>query len=1591
MEQREKALERINRLADYYFEIFKSLSSKKLSERNNLLRKGSLFVDLCDVLQGTNPLFSIKNESLKIKIPENIIQHFSTEFSTKTESFLQETENDIENDLNQYKSLFKLIEKSRQSTETGKKKLYLCYPFIIFKRNENLYYTPIWFIEINAYHELRDNSIKIEPIEETEFNLYSLSKFIDDLPEKKEVISKAEEINLFNIEDETLIKEIIYTIFNINPFLKREDIQNKNLGELQRVYKKSDLDNLKEDTLYLVNNLVLWLLSKPDYHLEKALKELKDLKPDETYTYNQGSLIFDVFSSDEEHTEPQDDDNEDKKRLISNDLILPANEEQREVIKSALKYKVVPVEGPPGTGKSHTITNLALYLIKEGYSVLITSYKEKALEVIVNFLEKLKIHDYLYISWLKGERKSKEIILSKLENIKYQICKEDKSSVLFIKKKNLEKERILIEEKFKEYYENQKIFGFFQEFLYENLFFNDRVDLSEIESTFKNYFLRDLKDDGSKFITERIKNIDPYENIEDQFEGLITDLKLNLKLRQFSYEDFIKIINIFTYFKQFNFFEEEILEKDFECLSKILSNIFVDIEKREIFQNNINTTLEKLELIEEYSNELKDREMFDSLLKYIFELKNSKKNEELSLLYDMVCELQSVFSRLISYEEISDFLNFMNSILKNIDVHYFTIEKIKEIENSINELQNSLEKFKKILRPPNKLKAIYYTIIEVFSKILDKEHSLLEKQIRDLLNKNKNLLRILEIDISSLLNNERYRKITISRINEYLGKFNYLKEINFFNLISQIANIFEKYENEIYKKNLTVSYYEAITFINEEINKSLISNYKLYETYKTLTLIGVIIDFLLNKENNPVIKILLETYKDREDFIDQNLKYSYYFITKIDSFRTKLNALKTILINDVKLEKIILLKDLSLEEYKNFYKLSTFLYENNITNPDKIFICIILKEVLEKIEVFDDIDSLKERLDEIKKDININSKEILSNLISNRINKFNNNAENMGLVESLKKILKTKKIKKIEEIKNKSEYIKILDLFKLWVVKIEDVFKLFPFKPALFDYVIIDEASQLLPIYLLPLLFITKRIIIIGDDKQLKSPELLFFDEEMSNSKFQAENLSNDELVDVFKITRDSSCLKLANLLPDKLLPPNRIMLKEHFRCLPEIIKFSNEKFYGGMLRIMTEGLERIGNTFEFYKVENAEDINKVNRKEAEEVIKYLKKCLKDPHYKKYSFGVLSFFREQADYILDRFIEEKEKDIELHRICKEKEDNNEPVLISTADGFQGDERDVIIYSLRYAPNSSPKIISSLLSSSEFGKNRLNVALTRARRKMVFFISRDIKEFPANLLKDFLFYAKGFNISDIISEKFDSDFERDVYERLTKKGYRLYPQYEACGYRIDLALFIENLRIGIECDGWQHYDKYGELNIDDIERQEILERAGWIILRIPSTRYWKDPDDYIERLIEKINNIVENQKKEEQTKREVDKDKKHEEEITSYLEKKEVSKENVSSAKNTTTKSVSVEISLEETSENLPNLFESKSYKIWKKLAKWAKENHRLSPKDRSFAYNIAELIKRNYQLSDKQLRYALRIFKIAIKYGFNPNEEEKNL
>ena len=1433
----------LQRVSKYYFEIFKKLSSSKLSERDNLIRykNRKTLVDLGKIFTDKNPLFDLKEEKIVIKIPQKII-------STDEDNIENESTKTSEEYLERLR-LYELHERVQQYLEEGKKQVYLCYPFIVFNKNEKeRYYTPIWLVEVKLNHNIEKNCIEIERIGETEFNYYVLSKFLDKLIEEENIISKASEIDIFNLTETNIndILDIIKIIFNINPHLNKENLQNKDLLKLEKI-EESKINSLQYKTLYLANNLVVCLLNKQDYHVEKVLKNLSELEISNKDLKN--TALYYLFAPEEKiisETETQD-------YYEFYDLILPANEEQKQVIKSALKNNIVAVEGPPGTGKSHTIANLALYLLKQGKSVLITSYKEEALQALIEIFEReAKIHDYLYISWLKGDKDAKDKIILKLDNINYQSSKEEKRIDSLISKKEE------LERQINNYIERQKKFGYLYEKVYKDLSFIDE----NLEELINEIQIGNIVEIKNIFLNE-IENLNLKEEIDQQIENILDRLKGSIVINNLDFKTFISYLDLFVKLKKGKFFEEKVIYDDIIFLKKILT-FLKNYEKstnnqnppnketsKVVFKSNIESLKGALERSRWHFRSLRSFNLFDGIFDNM--LKFQSRNRELDLFYEFILDIKQILSNLIN--EYSRSINFLKDMLQKLEINQLKIEESGNIKKTFENLNFSLIELKNKLSSTNFIKRIYLQLL----KILNRNQDPLKEDLYKFLQKNRNLIRILEItDIEKLLDDEDYKKDVMTKIHDVLDQ---LRHTNFLNFIYEIYSTIKNYDNEdfINKKAISSYFRNTLKLIKEEIDKNILSKENLENIHNTLEALAEILNILKEKDENLVIKILFASYD--EEFIFKDLNGRFSLINKLEAI-SKID------------ENNLSLKILEFKEYENLYKISSFIAEKNIINTEKFFESVLIKKVLENLEIQENIDELQNKLKEVKEELRESSKNNLVNQINKYINEALKERRMKLLVNNLKEILRKKKVTKIEEIKNQSDFPRILEIFKIWIIKIEDVFRIFPFKPALFDYVIIDEASQLLPVYIPPLAYISKKLVVIGDDKQLRSPELLFFNENEGDILFSQYGLNKDRIdYRAFKITRNSSSLGLI-----RILFSNFIQLKEHFRCLPEIIRFSNERFYNNSLKIMTDGMERIGDAFEFIKVESAqeestdninkeEDVreeNKINKREAEVLVNYLVSLLKDPKYQRFSFGVISLFRPQAEYIQELFLKRKEEDLELRKICdeKEKENKNKPLIIGTVDAFQGKERDIILYSFRYAPNSTPATLNTILREDNFGHNRLNVALTRAKMKMIFFISVDVERFPRNMLKDFLLYAKGSTTSEIIEEKFDSDFERDVYERMKERGYKLFPQYPACGYRIDLALFLDNLRIGIECDGWQHYDKSGNLNIDDIERQEVLERAGWKILRIPSTRYWKNPDACINELIEEIEKIVKEHKKEE---------------------------------------------------------------------------------------------------------------------------------
>jgi len=241
------------------------------------------------------------------------------------------------------------------------------------------------------------------------------------------------------------------------------------------------------------------------------------------------------------------------------------------------------------------------------------------------------------------------------------------------------------------------------------------------------------------------------------------------------------------------------------------------------------------------------------------------------------------------------------------------------------------------------------------------------------------------------------------------------------------------------------------------------------------------------------------------------------------------------------------------------------------------------------------------------------------------------------------------------------------------------------------------------------------------------------------------------------------------------------VLLDEHYRCLPQIIEFSNRHFYGQALRVMTRRPDTIGlRSVELRKVNGKRDKAGYNVAEAEAVMAEINRIAraeaKKPPNERSSIGVLSPYRDQVNY-LSRTLASKLKS----RVLQDHE-----VTVGTAHTFQGDERDVMLLSFCADPSSHRSTVTFLNN-----ENLFNVAVTRARRRQVIFTGLDARHLPADhLLRDYLNYAADCLEEELAlpSRRAATTFERDVAAALERRGgYTVYLVISSCRIHSRMSL------------------------------------------------------------------------------------------------------------------------------------------------------------------------------------------------------------
>lgn len=448
----------------------------------------------------------------------------------------------------------------------------------------------------------------------------------------------------------------------------------------------------------------------------------------------------------------------------------------------------------------------------------------------------------------------------------------------------------------------------------------------------------------------------------------------------------------------------------------------------------------------------------------------------------------------------------------------------------------------------------------------------------------------------------------------------------------------------------------------------------------------------------------------------------------------------------------------------------------------------------------------------------------------------------------------------------------LVEILPVWLASPEMVSSIFPLTEGLFDMVIFDEASQLTVESSIPSVYRGKQIIVAGDEKQLP-PSNLFRAGYADEEDEEETNFDTDESVSLLNLAK--------RRFPEKIL-------QWHYRSkYEELINFSNHAFYNGYVQIAPNVTPFKEPPALVWKRIDGRWINQSNEVEALEVVTQLKDTLQKQPGK--TVGIITFNAKQQSKIQD-MIENVAIEDEKFRILYNElmsRDLDERLFVKNIENVQGDERDIIIFSIGYAKNEEGKVYNRFGSlNQKGGENRLNVAVSRAKEGIIVVSSiepedlnvANTSERGPKLLKSYLKYARsvsGGKIEDIdaviheINESvnthvvqhslhFDSPFEEQVYQQLRSLGYEITTQVGMSGYRIDMAVLHPNDHsryiLGIECDGAMYHSSPSARE-RDVYRQRYLESRGWTIERIWSRNWWKDPVTEIERIDRRIKELA----------------------------------------------------------------------------------------------------------------------------------------
>ncbi|MCD7779232.1 MAG: AAA domain-containing protein [Candidatus Gastranaerophilales bacterium] len=1273
--------------------------------------------------------------------------------------------------------------------------------------------------------DAKNNVIKICDTEKDSELYINFINFLNDI----------EDINLSVIKElEAELKEKYYHPLDRNDaydFLKI--LIHKISSKSKFIVLNEEISKNSDDKLFLTINPVFFKRKRIDGTI-KTLEEIINninktgFVPNHIIDIVTGGKIEDVESSVKELDIDEllaETSGESYEILLSKE----ANREQLEIAKRIEKYNAVCVQGPPGTGKTHTIANLLGHFLAQGKSVLVTSHTSKALKVLKEKVAK-EIQNLCVTVLDDGNKDMERSIdgigeyLSKTTSAelerKLSYAKSERDNI----KKKLDDIRkkiyIIKKSEFEPIVYNGKSYSPSQaaSFVSEH-----EKDLSYIPGKVELNKLFPLTGEELQMLYHSNSEISEEEDIELTYN--IPNPKLI-----FTPSDFISKVN------KINECKKEIAELE----KKLNIKLYDDSNTIKLQKDKLNYTLIENPNISK----------LDDFLTYISKL---GKIEEW-MIYAIVDGkkgkgYKARWENLIN--SINDTVKYAESFASDTVAKKFNIPNEYDTDYVIQTLENLSRTFlqKGTLSWINKtLNKDFKYILENFkinNKCLSshKETELMKKKI-NLIKKRYNLKNCWNFLISrhNFTCFEKLDKTEQERV-----------ALNYVEIIQRCINWYSDDLIKLQKqlKDMGLNYNILFTENNLDSELDKTKKYIKFITGNLLDYLNILRLFIQKKEiENEFISAKNILVQDKR----QNSNICNLLIKCIDELNTDEynNAYLSLsqLFNkyETRKNRIELLEKLKLSASDWALAIETRAGIHGLPIiPDNIHDAWKWKQLA---EIIDDITS--KPFEELQQDCVKLSKELREktaeccaysawyHLLKMTESNIDMKQALQGWKASIKKIGKgTGKNVPIYRKAAKEKMAKCQKAVPAWIMPINKALEtLIPGKNS-FDVIIIDEASQS-DIKALSICYMAKKIIIVGDDKQV-SPSAVGIEIEKMNTlieKHIKDVIPNWELYE--------AKTSLYDIAKTTFQP---LMLKEHFRCVPEIIGYSNRLSYDYKIKPLRDSSSsNLKPAVIEYRIDGERNSDKkINILEAEYIVSLILSCIENDKYKNATFGVISLLgKEQACYIQNLLLEKLDNSLYEHH----------NILCGDASDFQGDERDVIFLSMVDSNNSEGPLTLMSDGAGDSRQQRYNVAASRAKDQMWLIHSLDaagdLKS--GDLRRGLIEYMKNPNDYalqiDTIEKNSDSPFEEEVCKTLVSRGYNVTQQWRVGAYKIDMVISYQDKKIALECDGEKFHS--GDRKIrEDMERQTILERLGWKFIRIRGSEYYRNKEKTINKVINEL--------------------------------------------------------------------------------------------------------------------------------------------